>query len=62
MAAQRDPMEYTAAARSTFLARFEKQVDPDKVLPEAERQRRAKAARKLYFTRLALRSAKAKRK
>ena len=60
--AQRNPRETTAAARKRFLERFEEEVDPNRQLPRAERQRRAMAARKAYFTRLALRSAKARRR
>ncbi len=60
LAAQRDPREYTAAARSRFLARFEDEVDPDRILSEMERARRAGAARKLYFAKLAYRSARAR--
>ncbi len=56
--AQRDPRETTAKARSTFLAKFEQEVDPDGVLPESERLRRAEAAKKAHFARLALRSAR----
>ncbi len=41
---------------------FERQVDPDGSLSPAERARRAGLARKAYFTRLALRSAQARRK
>jgi hypothetical protein len=52
-----DPRETTAAARASFLARFEREVDPDGVLPVEERQRRAEAARRAYFARLALKSA-----
>jgi hypothetical protein len=59
--AQRDPKETTQAARDSFMARFERQVDPDSVLPPAERQRRAEAARKAYFLTLALKSARARR-
>ena len=59
--ALRDPRETTAAARKAFMAWFEDEVDPDRLLPEQERQRRARAARKAYFTRLALLSAKARR-
>lgn len=54
--AQRDSHELTRAARASFLARFEREVDPDSVLPAKERQRRAMAARSAYFSRLALRS------
>ena len=52
---QRDSRELTRAARAAFLARFEVEVDPDGVLPAEERQRRATAARKAYFSKLALR-------
>jgi len=52
----------TAPARRAFDDRFEKQVDPDGVLDPAERARRAVHLRKAYFTRLALRSAQARRK
>jgi hypothetical protein len=61
LAAQRDPRQYTAAARKRFLARFEDQVDPERRLPEAERERRTEAARRQYFTQLAYRSAKARK-
>lgn len=57
-----DPTVGTAAARAAFLDRFELQVDPDGVLNPAERARRAGHARKAYFTRLALKSAQARRK
>lgn len=60
--ASADPVEGTAAARRAFLDRFERQVDPDGVLPPADRSRRAEHARKAYFTRLALKSAQARRK
>jgi len=52
----------TASARSAAMARFEAQVDPDGVLTEAERSRRADHARKAYFTQLALKSVQARRK
>lgn len=57
-----DPVEGTRAARVAFNDRFEKQVDPDGLLPAAERARRAEHARKAYFTGLALKSAVARRK
>jgi hypothetical protein len=57
-----DPSAHTAPARKAFLDRFEREVDPDGVLPPAERARRADHARKAYFTRLALKSAQARRK
>ena len=60
--ATHDSTEITAAARRTFLERFEKEVDPEGLLSPDERQRRALMARRAYFTRLAMRSAKVRRK
>jgi len=57
-----DARETTRAARAAFANRFEDQVDPDRVLPEAERLRRAESARKAHFARLALASARARAK
>jgi hypothetical protein len=59
--ATHDPKETTAKARQSFLARFEAEVDPEGILPEAERLRRAEAARKAYFSQLAYKSARARR-
>jgi len=56
-----DASETTAKARQAFLDRFEREVDPDGVLPEAERCRRAGYARTAHFTRLALKSAESRR-
>ncbi len=56
-----DPKETTQAARTAFLARFEDEVDPEHLLPEDERLRRAEAARRAHFSRLAYLSAKARR-
>ena len=56
-----DSRELTAPARAKFLARFEDEVDPGRVLPEVERRRRAEHARKAYFTGLALASVRARR-
>lgn len=47
--------------RAGLEARFLREVDPDGTLPEAERLRRAESARKAYYQRLALASAKARR-
>ncbi|WP_222267407.1 hypothetical protein [Modestobacter marinus] len=52
----------TAPARAALVSKFEREVDPNGVLPPAERARRAEHARKAHFTRLALRSAQARRK
>jgi hypothetical protein len=56
-----DSRELTANARAAFRDRFAKQVDPDGVLPEAERQRRAECARKAHFAALAAKSVRARR-
>lgn len=58
--AKHDVRDTTRAARDAFLRRFENEVDPRRELPEAERTRRALAARKAHMSRLALRSAKAR--
>lgn len=51
----------TANARRAMMAKFDREVDPDGKLPPAERQKRAENARKAYFKRLALKSAKSRR-
>jgi hypothetical protein len=51
--ARYDPRQTTGPARAAFLERFLDEVDPNRVLSEPERLRRAAAARKVYFTRLA---------
>lgn len=56
--ATHDPRETTRAGRTAFLAKFALEVDPDGLLPEAERDRRAAAARKAHFTRMAMLSAR----
>lgn len=45
-----------APARRGFLARFEKQVDPDGVLSPAERARRAEAAMKSHMALMSLKA------
>ena len=57
-----DPSARTAAGRKAFKDRFEKQVDPDGVLPTSRGLRRAESARKAYFSALALKSAKARQR
>jgi hypothetical protein len=59
--ATRDPKEYTAAAREAALRRFETQVDPDELLDPKERAKRAEAAKRAYFSELAIKSAEARR-
>lgn len=58
---ERDRSAATKAARQAFADRFDREVDPDGVLTTAERNKRADAARKAYFQRLALKSAQARR-
>jgi hypothetical protein len=60
--ASNDVRETTAAARDGFLRRFEDEVDPERKLPESERRRRAEAARRAHMSKLALASARARRK
>jgi hypothetical protein len=51
----------TSNARAALEAKFERQVDPEGILPPDERARRAESARKAHYARLALASAKARR-
>ena len=55
-----DPAATAARGQAGLLAKFVDQVDPDRQLPEAERQRRAEAARRAHMQRLAFRSSKAR--
>ena len=52
----------TGPARAAFEQRFYDLVDPDGQLPEAERIRRAEAAKKAHFAWMAFKSAQARRK
>lgn len=56
-----DATAATQAARTALLDRFDRQVDPDGTLPPEQRARMAASARKAYFTRLAYKSAQARR-
>jgi hypothetical protein len=51
----------TSPARASFMARFEREVDPEGALPAVERARRAEYARTAYFTRLAIRSRRSRK-
>lgn len=58
-----DSAEHTKAARKAgpgSVAYWFSKVDPDGSLPVPERTRRAEAARKAYFTKLALASSRAR--
>jgi hypothetical protein len=61
MHAQHDARRTSANGRAAFLARFEREVDPDGRLDPEERARRAEQARRAYFARLSLAAAKARR-
>lgn len=56
-----DRTKRTQPARDAFMRNFERQVDPQGVLPDRERKRRAESARKAHFSKLALKSAQARR-
>jgi len=62
MHARNDPRETTRAARAAFAQRFLDDVDPLRRLPEPERLRRAEAARRAYFIRLAYLAARRRRR
>ena len=47
--------------QAALLAKFERQVDPDRLLPPEERQHRALNARRAHMARLALASARSRR-
>jgi hypothetical protein len=58
-----DPRELTAAARRSFLDRFEREIrESFPALSDAEVRRRAGEARRAYFLRLAAKSAAARAK
>jgi len=57
-----DAASATAPARRAFDLRFEREVDPDGLLPLDVRQTLVERARKAYFARLAYASAKARRR
>lgn len=61
MHAKHDPRMTTRPGREAFMARFERDVDPEGRLSAVERQRRIEAAKKAYFSGLALKSVKARR-
>ena len=61
MHSRNDSRKTSQPARDAFEKRFLDEVDPDRVLPEAERLRRAGHARKAYYARLHLASLKARR-
>jgi len=59
--ATHDSRQITSNARSAFLDRFAREVDPDGILAPEERARRAAHAKTAYFRALALKSAQKRR-
>lgn len=57
----RSPDAAPARARAGLAAKFLREVDPEGVLPEDERARRAECARRAYYQRLSLSAAQARR-
>lgn len=53
-----DRVAATQPARNGFMARFERQVDPDGTLAPEERSKRADAAMRAHMSALALKRAK----
>jgi hypothetical protein len=51
----------TAPARQAFLDKFLDVVDPERILPEKERSKRAEAARLLYYERIRFKRLKSQR-
>lgn len=60
--ARHDPQEYTAKARRAADSRFLKLVDPDCTLSYEEAERRAEAARKLFYLEFSRRGVEARRR
>ena len=56
-----DPTAQGIRMREGLEAKFLREVDPNNELPESERLRRAESARRAYYQRLALASAKARK-
>ena len=56
--ASHDPKQITANARRAFMDRFLREVDPEGELNIEEREIRAAYAKKAYFAKLALKSAR----
>jgi hypothetical protein len=56
-----DPAARTKAARDAHFAKFCREVDPDGVLPEAERITRARHLQLAHMQRMSLAAAKARR-
>lgn len=62
MHSRNDSREVSQPARDAFWEKFLDQVDPDRVLGQRERERRARAALKAHMATLAYRSSVARNK
>ena len=61
-AREEDPRAATARAREAFWQRFLDEVDPEGILPEAERQTRAERLRKAHFVALSAKARQARQR
>ena len=59
--AKYDSKEQTEPARRAFIERFINEVDPDRELPERERQRRAEHKMREHMARLSFQSSRARK-
>ncbi len=57
-----DPRPAMEVVREGYFARFENEVDPDRLLSDEERHRRAQSALRAHMSRLALASSRARSK
>lgn len=55
-----DPAKNAERGQAGLIAKFEREVDPDGVLSDAERRRRAECRRREHLARLSYASSKAK--
>jgi len=55
-----DRVARTQAARDGFMRKFEDEVDPERRLPEEQRQKMAEAARRAFYVRMGRASGKAR--
>ena len=60
--ANEDPKPNMIRARAGIMAKLEREADPEGLLPEAERRRRAESAYKVRMQRMALKSVQARKR
>jgi len=61
-ARESDRSAATQAARDAFIQRFYDEVDPERVLPDEERHKRAMAARSAFYARIRAKRLSAQRR